>query len=240
MVRLSLLVALVASAGVGAAPVPPSSEKEQFAKHWGQTEGDGAFEIKGKQLTLRSALSKPNRDFAWGEQLTVPRTARVVGGDFEIAVCVRDASAPGKDVKHDGGAAETNAGLYVRGGESSLRYYLTQTYPRFNGAAANPNLQRRLGIEANYPRGGASGSMQAVEDGKSTYLRLIRRDKALTMSHSADGATWSVPNNPFGNLDMSIPDEVTVGVFLSHSTYQISHATFDGLTVEKPKDEKAK
>ncbi len=239
MLRFVTLLALVASAGAGAAPVPPPSEKELLAKHWGKTEGDGAFELKGKELTLRSAISKPNRDFSWGEQLSVPRTARVVSGDFVITVCIRDASAPGKDVKHDTHSSETNAGLYVRGDASSLRYYLTQTYQRFNGAPPNPNLQRRLGIEANYPRGGASGSLQEVEDGKSTYLRLIRKDKALAMSYSGDGAKWSVPNNPFGNIEMSIPDEVTVGVFLAHSTYQISHATFDAFTVEKPK-EKAK
>ena len=236
MLRSAVLLALVSVAGAVAAPVPPPSEKEQLAKLWGTTAGQGEFELKGKQLTLRSTISKPNREYSWGEQLSVPRTGRVVSGDFVITVCIRDASAPGKDVKHDTHSAETNAGLYVRGGESSLRYYLTQTYQRFNGAAPNPNLQRRLGIEANYPRGGASGSLQGVEDGKSTYLRLIRKDKALAMSHSADGEKWSVPNNPFGNIEMSIPDEVTVGVFLAHSTYQISHATFDGFTIEKPKE----
>ena len=236
MLRAAVLLALISVAAAGAAPVPPPSEKELLAKHWGKTEGQGEFEVKGKQLTLRSALSKPNRDFSWGEQLSVPRTGTVVSGDFVITVRVLDASAPGKDVKHDTHSAETNAGLYIRGAESSLRYYLTQTYQRFNGAPANPNLQRRLGIEANYPRGGASGSLQGVEDGKSTYLRLIRKDKVLAMSYSGDGEKWSVPNNPFANIEMSIPDEVTVGVFLAHSTYQISHATFDGFTVEKPKE----
>ena len=34
---------------------------------------------------------------------------------------------------------------------------------------------------------------------------------------------------------MSIPDEVTVGVFFSHSTFQFAHATFDGLTIAKAK-----
>ncbi len=239
MLRTAAVVAFVSAVSIAVgAPVPPPSEKELLAKLWGKTEGAGEFELKGKQLTLRSAIGKPNRDFSWGEQLTVPRTARAISGDFEITVCVRDASAPGKDVKYDGHSAETSAGLYIQGSESSLRYFLSQSYQRFPGAAAPVNLQRRLGIEANYPRGGASGSMQTVADGKSTYLRLIRKDKALAMSYSADGEKWSVPNNPFGNIEMSIPDELTVGVFLSHSTYQISHATFDGFTIEKPKEKK--
>jgi regulation of enolase protein 1 (concanavalin A-like superfamily) len=99
-------------------------------------------------------------------------------------------------------------------------------------------LQRWLRIEANYPRGGASGGIKTAEDGKSTYLRLIRKGKELTMSCSFDGEKWTTPTNPFRNIDMSIPDEVTVGVFLSHSTYQFAHATFDGFTITRPKDEK--
>ncbi len=227
-----------------AAPVPPPSEKELIAKYWGKTEGLGEFELKGKQLTLRSTFGKPNRDFAWGERLLVPRTSQVVSGDFEITVRVLDAVPPTKDGKYDSGMPETSAGLYIRGAESSLRYSLNQYYPRFVGVAnAQPTeatLHRWLKIEANYPRGGASGSMKAAEDGKSTHLRLIRKGKEITMSYSFDGEKWSAPNNPFRNIDMSIPDEVTVGVFFSHSTYQFAHATFDNFTVGKPKDEKSK
>src|SRR5947209_3592205 len=111
MLRAAVLLAFVSAVPVAAgAPVPPPSEKDRIAKVWGKTAGDGEFELKGTQLTLRSAIGKPNRDFAWGERLTVPRAGRVVSGDFEITVRVLDASAPGKDVKHDGHAAETNAG----------------------------------------------------------------------------------------------------------------------------------
>ena len=73
------------------------------------------------------------------------------------------------------------------------------------------------------------------ENGKSTYLRLIRKDKEISMSHSADGKKWSAPSNPFKNIDMAFPDEVAVGVFFSHSTHQFAHATFDGFAVAKPK-----
>jgi hypothetical protein len=232
---LALAFAFPLSAAVVAAPVPPPSEKELLAKYWGKTAGEGDFEIKGKQLTLRTTFGKPNHSFSWGEQTTVPRTAQVVSGDFEITVCILDAVPPGKDVKHDNGSADTHAGLYIQGDGSSLRYQLSQTYQRFPGAPANPNLQRWLRIEANYPRGGASGSIKAAEEGKSTHLRLIRKGKDVTMSYSFDGEKWSAANNPFRNIDMSIPDEVTVGVFLSHSTYQFTHATFDGLTIGKPK-----
>lgn len=240
MLRIAAAFALVAVPFVAvAAPVPPPSAKEVLAKQWGKTEGEGEFELNGKQLTLRTNFGKPNHSFSWGDRVTVPRTARVISGDFEITVRVVDAAPPGKDAKHDAGSAETNAGLYIQGGGMSLRYQLSQTYQRFNGAA-NQNMQRWLRIEANYPRGGASGSIKAAEDGKSASLRLIRKGKAISMSYSFDGEKWSAPNNPFQNIDMSIPDELTVGVFMSHSTYQFSHATFDSFTIEKPKDEKPK
>ena len=240
MLRAAALFVLVSAAAVVvAAPVPKPSEKELLATYWGKTEGEGEFELKGKELTLRTTFGKPNHTFSWGERVTVPRTEKVVRGDFEMTVRILEAAPPNKDAKHDGSSAETNAGLYIRGGQMSLRYKLGQSYSRFPGAAnQNQNMQRWLRIEANYPRGGASGSIKAAEDGKSTWLRLIRKEKAITMSYSFDGEKWSAPNNPFRNIDMSIPDELTVGVFLSHSTYQFVHATFDGFTIEKPKAEK--
>ena len=134
---------------------------------------------------------------------------------------------------------ETCAGLYIQGGESNFRYHLSQAYQKVNGEL-RPELRRWLQIQANYPRGGASGSMKQAEDGKSAYLRLTRKDGAVAMSYSFDGETWSAPNNPFRNIDMGIPDEVTVGVFVSHSTCQFAHATFDGFTVGKPAGGKAK
>ncbi len=227
-------VAAVAATGVVAAPVPPPSEKELLAKLWGQTEGQGEFELAGKQLTVRSTIGRPNRDFAWGQRPSAPRTKHVVRGDFEVTVCVLDASAPNKDAKNDTGAAETNAGLYVQGEASIFRYSLGQSYQRFPGAA-NQNLQRMLRIEASYPRGGAGGSSGVPENGKSTYIRLTRKDKEILMSHSADGNKWSTPSNPFKNIDMGFPNEVTVGVFFSHSTHQFAHATFDGFMIVKAK-----
>jgi hypothetical protein len=241
MLRIAAAIAFVVAPFVAvAAPVPPPSEKELITKQWGKTEGEGEFELEGKQLTLRTNFGKPNHSFSWGERVSVPRTARTISGDFQITVRIVDAMPPGKETKHEGGSSETNAGIYIRGSGMSLRYCLGQSYQRFPGAAANQNMMRWLRIEANYPRGGASGSIKQAEDGKSAYLRLIRKGKDVSMSYSFDGEKWSAPNNPFRNIDMSIPDELTVGVFMSHSTYQCSHATFDGFTIEKLKEEKPK
>ncbi len=240
MLRTATVLALFSAAAVVAAPAPPPTEKELLAKHWGKTDGGGEFELKGKQLTVRSTVGKPNQHGWWEERIPVPRTGRSVKGDFEITVQILDAAVPGKDAKIDHGAPSTSAGLYIQGDDTTLRYHLTQTYDLFAGGAIGTDLRRWVGLEANFPNGGASGMMGSVEGGKWPYLRLIRKGKAITMSHSVDGQKWSEPNNPFANLDMSIPDELTVGVFVSHSTYQFGHATFDKFTLEKPKSEKSK
>ncbi|MBM3982048.1 MAG: DUF1349 domain-containing protein [Planctomycetes bacterium] len=237
MPRAAVAVALVvAPLFAVAAPAPKPASAELIAKHYGTTAGDGAeFELSGTQLTVRSTFGKGNHSFNWADRNPVPRTVLSARGDFELTVRVLDAVPPNKDARHDGHSAETRAGLYILGGQSSFRYYLSQSYQRFPGAPQDGKLQRWLGLEANYPRGGASGSVGRPEDGKSTWLRLIRKDKDVSMSHSADGEKWSPPNNPFKNIDMSIPDEVTVGLFFSHSTYQFAHATFDRLTITKAK-----
>ncbi len=236
MLRAAVALAFVVVPLVAvAAPAPKPTQQEVLAKHFGKTLGEGEFELTGKQLALRTTFGKPNQAFNWGDRNAVPRTALTARGDFELTVRVLDAVPPNKDAKHDGHSAETRAGLYIHGEQSSFRYYLSQSYQRFPGQPQDGKLQRSLGLEANYPRGGASGSIGRPADGASTWLRLIRKDKAVSMSHSADGEKWSAPNNPFKNIDMSIPDEVTVGVFFSHSTYQFAHATFDGLTITKAK-----
>ncbi|QJW98219.1 DUF1349 domain-containing protein [Frigoriglobus tundricola] len=240
MLRTATVLALASAAAVVAAPAPPPTEKERLAKYWGTTDGGGEFELKGKQLTVRSTVGKPNHYGWWEEPIAVPRTGRPVKGDFEITVQVLEAATPRKDAKVDHGAPSTSAGLYIHGANTTLRYYLNQSYDQFAGGAVGTDLRRWVGLEANFPNGGASGMMGSVEDGKLPFLRLIRRGKVVTMSNSVDGEKWSEPNNPFANLDMGIPDELTVGVFVSHSTYQFGHATFDKFTIEKPKSEKAK
>jgi len=84
------------------------------------------------------------------------------------------------------------------------------------------------------PRRGA-GPLKNVEDGKSTWLRVTRKEEAVSVSYSFDASTGP-SRTPRPDLDF--PDEVTVGVFFAHSTYQTLSATFDGFTVEKPSGER--
>jgi hypothetical protein len=238
MLRLATAIVFVAvPLGVVAAPVPPPSEKELLAKHWGKTEGEGEFELKGKQLTIRSVVL-PSRGFIGvigNGRITVPRTTRTVRGDFEMTVKVLDLAMPNKEAKHTEGQPLTRAGLFIEGGGYAVEWHLFQYFSKINGVVAEqPN--RCVWVDTWFPGGGAGSMLKNAEAGKSTHLRLSRKGKAVSVSYSFDGKEWSAPYTP--RQALAFPDEVTVGVFFSHSTYQILHASFDGFTVEKLKPKK--
>lgn len=232
MTRAVRAAAVCASAvAVSAAPVPPPSEKERVAKYWGLTEGAGEFELAGKQLTLRTA-GQPARGLLHGPRMTMPRTARTLCGDFVVTVKVIDATPPDPMGRHEEARPVSRAGLLLSGGGYGIELHLHQLYQKLNGAIRD-DLDRVVWVDTWFPGGGAGRSREKVPAGKSTYLRVTRKDKAVTVSHSFDGTEWAAPLVPRQGLDF--PDEVTAGVFLAHSTYQRASATFDPLIVEKPK-----
>ncbi len=213
------------------APVPPPTESELLAKHWGKIEGQGDFTLAGKELTIRTT-GQPARGYIHGKQMNMPRISRTATGDFEATVKLVDASAPNPKHKHEDSWPGTRAGIIVSGGGYSVEYHLYQYYPKFNGEIRD-QMTRTLWIDTWFPGGGAGNSLVQVPPGKSVYLRITRQEKVITVSHSFDGKEWSKPFNPRRALDFS--DEVTVGVFFSHSTHQFATATFDNFTIEKPK-----
>lgn len=241
MLRVVALCAFVAvPLAAGAAPVPrDASEKELLARHWGKTEGRGEFEARGTRLTIRTDVPPDTGLIAIigggnnaAERHTAPRTARTVRGDFVATVKLLDAVTPNKGAKHTDGYPNTRAGLYVNGGGYAVEFHLYQYYQKANNVAADEPT-RTLWVDTWYPRGGSGTSLRKPEPGKSTWLRLARTGTAVGVSHSSDGVEWSAPYTP--RKDMEFPDEVTVGAFFGHSTYQTLSATFDNFTVEKPK-----
>src|SRR5436190_1457920 len=78
---------------------------------------------------------------------------------------------------------------------------------------------RCVWVDTWFPGGGAGSQLKNPEPGKSTHLRITRKDKVVNVSYSFDGKEWSPPYNP--RQAMEFPDEVAVGVFFAHSTYQL-------------------
>ena len=214
-----------------AAPVPPPSEKQQIEKLWGKIVSPAAeceFRLNGKALTIRTA-GQPARGLRT-EQEPIPRVGKKVTGDFEVTVKVADATPPAREAKHNESWPWTRAGLYVVGGGYSVEFHLSQYYTK-----TNEKLTRCPWVDTWHPRGGSGSQNGHVEPGKSLYLKLVRKGNAVTVCHSTDGEKWSNPFNPRQTVEF--PDEVTVGVFVAHGTYQPVEATFDGLAI-KPLNEK--
>ncbi|MBP3958932.1 hypothetical protein J8F10_27120 [Gemmata sp. G18] len=233
MIRAAAIVAFAATvAGVSAAPVPPPSEKELLAKYWGKTEGQGEFELAGKQLTMRTG-GVPARGLLYGKGSNMPRATRPVTGDFEVTVKLGDAAPPNPKNRHEDSWPGSRAGLLVSGGGYGIEFHLYQYHQKRNGDVLD-TLDRVVWVDTWFPGGGAGSSLVQVPVGKSTHLRITRKDKTVSVSHSFDGKEWSAPHTP--RQDLAFPDEVAVGVFYAHSTYQIAAATFDELTITKPKE----
>lgn len=238
MRRFALVLMLASCAALApAAPIPKGvADKEQLATLWGTTEGQGEFELKGKQLTLRSSL-QPATGLIKSASPTVPRAFRTVSGDFEAVAKLIEAAPPSKTARHNDSYPATRAGLFVSGDNYAIELHLYQYHSKVNGQPRD-ELSRTLWIDTWYPQGGSGSSLKQPEAGKSIYLKLARKGKDVTAAYSFDGAEWANARIP--RADMVFPDAVKVGVFLAPSTYQVASATFDSFVVNKPKDEKKK
>jgi hypothetical protein len=233
MTRLLMLL-LAAPVLAVAAPVPPPGEKEQIEKLWGKIVSPAKeceFKLAGKALTIRTA-GQPARGLRT-ETETIPRVAKTVAGDFEMTVKVADATPPNREAKHNESWPWTRAGLYVVGGGYTVEWHLSQYYTKTNNNELNEKLTRCPWVDTWYPRGGAGSQVGNVEAGKSTHLKIVRKGNAVTVSHGTDGETWSTPFNP--RQAVEFPDEVTVGVFVSHGTHQTVEATFADFEIKKLK-----
>jgi len=237
MRRFALALAFASFAALApAAPVPRAvSDQEQLATLWGTTEGQGEFELKGKQLTLRSPL-EPASGLIKSSAPSVPRAYRTVTGDFEAVAKLIEAAPPLKNARHTDSWPATRAGIFVSGDNHAIELHLYQYHTKLKGELQD--LSRTLWIDTWYPQGGSGSSLKQPEAGKSIYLKLARRGKDVTAAYSFDGAEWANARIP--RADMVFPDEVKVGVYLAPSTYQVASATFDSFVVGKPKDEKKK
>jgi hypothetical protein len=118
----------------------------------------------------------------------------------------------------------------MSGGGYGIEWHLSQHYLKPNGVMEEQPT-RCVWVDSWFPGGGAGNSLSQVEPNKPSYLRLARKDKEVSVSYSFDGKEWSVP---YAHRKYEFPDEVTVGVFLAHSTHQVADATFADFTIEKP------
>jgi hypothetical protein len=228
MARTALFALFATAVAAVAAPAPPPSEKQLLAKHWGTTDGWGEFKLAGKQLTIKSNSGAPTRGVNHRDRMNMPRVTRLVVGDFEATVKVLDATAPNKDSKHEYIWPMTRAGLFVSAEGVGLELFLQQYHSKVNNTVQD-ELRRCVWLDMWVNNGGTGQTLKVAEEGKSTYLRITRKDKTVTVSYSFDGTAWT-QFDPRRQLDL--PEVVTVGVFLSNTTHQFAEARFDNFIVQ--------
>jgi regulation of enolase protein 1 (concanavalin A-like superfamily) len=231
MSRFAVVFALGLCAALApAAPVPrPVAEKERVEREWGRFAGAGERELRGRELTIRSAAYEPDQHTR--EFTTVPHTVRKVCGDFVATVRVTESSAQpvhDKESWHLG----TLAGLFVAGGGSGFAH--CRSALSVDGGKAEYHV---VTVEW-YPEWGRAKAESIPNDGPSIYLRLVRHGNELAVSHSANGTKWSKPRELADAF--CLPFEVTVGVFVGTYRPRIASATFADLKIEPLKPEPKK
>jgi hypothetical protein len=233
--RTPALFLLVSAASIAAlaAPVPAPTEKEQIAKLWGKTiapSDECEFKLNGKALTVRTQ-GMPLRGLIMKDKATSVRTARTASGDFVMTVKVAAAAAPNRDPNHQDSWPKTRAGLYISGGGYGVELHHAQYYTKTVDGQMNEALSQYVWVDTWFPGGGAGNTIVKTDPARSTYLRVTRKDKGVSVQHSVDGKEWSAPFAP--RRELAFPAEVTVGIFVDHSTHQVVDAAFDEFTVEK-------
>jgi hypothetical protein len=232
MSRFVLVFALGLCAALApAAPVPRAeAQKELMAKLWGTPEGQGEFELRGKELTIRAPVRS---DFV--TVLQVPQVARKVKGDFVATVRVLDATGPNYANSRGGSDYGTHVGLRVWCGDVWANSWLTQYHAQCVGGGVSDTVTRQPLAELFDQTGGEGVGGDCLADGAATILRIARRGNVLTYS-SSDGTKWSEPHTP--QRPLVLPDEVFVGVAALPSRYRAVCATFADLTIEPLKAKK--
>lgn len=235
MIRATILMALlILPLTTLAAPAPPPTDRERLARDWGTFAGQGEYRFAGEQLILRSHTGMPTTELNATELCNVPRIVRTVRGDFELTLRIVDLTHPlATESQGNLGQFMTSAGLFVVADDVRLTYGLSQYYYRFPNIPNPDFLHRYVYLQAQTTNGGSGWGMSQA-NGKSTYLRIKRQGDSLTTSSSFDGEEWTGEKNFLANQNIVFPDEVAVGVFVSHNTKQVVQAIFDRFTLTQP------
>jgi hypothetical protein len=229
MIYMAPIVAL-------AAPVPPPTEKEQIAKLWGKTiapSDDYEFKLNGKALTIRTT-GEPTLRGTPDRPETIPRVCRTVKGDFQATVRLVALASPNPKAEYDRGIRETRAGLQIAWADTSAEIELKQHY-FLNQAEYRDSPQQTIGF---YVRSGANGEGRHSDYAKPPtplYLRIARRQNSVTLWHSSQGTEWCELKLPRADQPLELPDEVSINVYVAHTTHQVVDAVFTDFTIEKLK-----
>ena len=213
-----------------AAPVPAESDKDKVARVWGKVHAPaGAYAVRpdGKLLTLRT-IGWP---VGFGYSAPPFQVAREVTGDFDVRVKVYSLDMPSRTVHHDD-SPQTAAGLHIDGGDCSVSLYRWMAIHKDKGRLQD-GMQDCAWVSQRAPGSGSGSYLKEWPAGESLYLRVTRKGEKVAVGISSDGKDWK--DRDAAMTGLKLPDAITVGLFLGHTTSQECSATFTEFTVEKLK-----
>lgn len=235
MCRAVLLLVVIYPALALSAPVPPLTERQLIAKYWGEVYSPSdkyVFKAREKALTIRTA-GEPAIEGFLDKRSTIPRTSRAVTGDFEATVKLIAISAPHPTAKHEVDLRSVRAGLRVSGGFNHAEIELYQYHTKLNDEVRKGNRKPVVWFNVLSNGRGEGRHVENADSPTPLFLRIARRGNVVTMANSFDGKEWSESPVPLAYQPLKLPDEVSVGVYISHPTHQIAEATFTDFTIKK-------
>lgn len=246
MARVALLSVCLGACGVlaTAAPVPKPSERERFETLWGKVDAasdecefkltrDGGLVVRGDgQPALRPGDVPSLLPKFEGLKPSALRVARTATGDFDYRVRLSAVTAPDREASSVIGRPETRAGVFVSGGQCMVELHAWLAYDKRKGKLSQ-ELARSIWLDEWLEPGSGNGSRVGKYEQENDLCVGISRVEGRCFTHvSTDGKKWT--KCPVRNT-LQFPDEVQLGVVLSHSTQQKVEAEFTRVTA--PKDE---
>lgn len=214
-----------------AAPIPKESEADKIRRLYGSPEDpdkSSTFALVGNNLRLTAA--KGLRGLNPSRGLTnAPRTLKAVTGDFEATLrLTKDAIADG--TKRDTGEYTPSGGggmiLWVDE-NTHLRLSRSQ-WAVEDGETAQTTYNLR-GVNNKDEFAGYVMKAAQPETAPVTF-RMARTGGKIACAYSRDGKKWE----PFREVEMDLPAEVKLGVYVAHNFDKPLEVVFEPLAITKP------
>lgn len=212
-----------------AAPVPKESDAQKLARWGAAVLTDRRDDIRWKDERLVVNIPKGTREFepAAPRDATAPRTEQVVTGDFDLSVRVLAQTKTA--VTTEKVQAAVASGLYVRSKDAACLCYREWGALTSDPGADTDTVSFRW--QAGDGAGGKPVELWSFGDPygngkKALLMRIARKDGKLRVYHGCEnieGVTWRETDR---QPDLTLPDEVTVGVFVRQTVNQDTTAAF--------------
>jgi regulation of enolase protein 1 (concanavalin A-like superfamily) len=229
MIKFHRFLLATLTVGLVGVAVATEDEKPRTIKGWGEvTDSAGDCSVKGEEGRLTIEVPGGTHDLnpALGG-MRAPRVLKEVEGDFVVQIKVTGDFKPGEESACPKTSSFNGAGLLIwQDAKNYIRLERNAWWTGEGGYACYPPLfeYHRDGEDQNvYP----AGTTDEFFKGRSTWLKLQRREGKVIASYSHDGKEWTEVKQ----IDVELPRKVQVGVAVVNTSAKPLAVTFEELSV---------